>query len=135
MFVPSLSVTIDFERAGRPVAVDHQPRIRLHDETGVQPVGQRPAEAGDADIPGDVARAVGLAQPEIVQPARDAPPGMIANQQKRRCAAAAVVDHRRRLVRRQQRLMRGHCRLFACSNGSVAHDFNSGYARFALPYG
>ena len=97
------SVACGYDRlgaAGRPVAVDHQTRIRLHDEAGIQPVGQVAADAGNADIPGDVPRAVGLAKSEIVQPARNAPPGMVANEQERRGAGRPLFDNGRWFVRR-----------------------------------
>jgi len=42
----------------------------------------------------------GLVQSKILQPARNAPPGMVANEQERRAACRAIFDDGRRFVGR-----------------------------------
>src|SRR5436305_10517896 len=56
-------------RAGRTVAVDHQPRIALRDQMRIELFGERVRYAGNADIPGDVPRQLAFRQTEMPEDA------------------------------------------------------------------
>src|SRR5258708_33484614 len=62
--------------ARRAVAVDDKARIVLLHHGGVERVLDHPAEPGDADVPGDVALALRLRNPQLPQrpPPRIPPP-------------------------------------------------------------
>src|ERR1700733_12214511 len=62
-------------RARRPVAVDHQPRIILLDQHSAERVSQCPADAGDADVPGDMALPFQRSNAEPAETAWDRPSG------------------------------------------------------------
>eukprot|EP01035_Chromulina_nebulosa_P005028 gene5028-6821_t len=66
------------------VAVDHQPRIALRDEGGVQGLGQALAQPKDADVPGDVPAQVRLRESEVSQNSGNDASCVIAQQQKGR---------------------------------------------------
>ena len=83
--------------AGRAVAVDHQPRIALRDQMRVHLVGEPLGDAGNADVPGDVARQFTLGQSEITQHARDRPSVMVTGEQKRRAAGCVIFADRRNI--------------------------------------
>ena len=75
----------------RAVAVDHQPRIGLQDRVRVEFVGHEAHHRLDADIPGDVPAQFAFRHAEIAERARDAPSGMVADQQERRGALRPQV--------------------------------------------
>src|ERR1700722_12780871 len=70
-------------RRRRAIAVDHQPRITLRDQMGIELFRQRVGDAGDADVPGDMPRQLAGRQPEIAEGTRDQPAVMVAGQEER----------------------------------------------------
>ena len=78
----------------RTVAVDHEPRIALHDQMRVEMLRQHLGDAGNADVPGDVPRQFALGQAEIAEHARDQPAVMVAGQQERRASRIIIFAHR-----------------------------------------
>ena len=84
----------------RPVAVDHQPRIALRDQMGVELLRQLLGDAGNADIPRDVPRQLCLGQAEIAEDGRNQPAVMVAGEQERRAACRIKFVHRRHVARR-----------------------------------
>ena len=68
------------------VAVDHEPRIGLHDQRRVQGRRQPAPDLGNADIPGDVAEGIRFGEAELAKPPWERPAAMIARQKKGRCA-------------------------------------------------
>ena len=64
------------------IAIDHQPRIGLRQEHGLQPVGHRPSKALHADIARDVPGPVGRPYSQVAQRLGKKRPGVVADQQK-----------------------------------------------------
>src|SRR5258708_249299 len=89
-------------RARRAVAVDDKARIVLLHQGGVERVRDHAAEPGDADVPGDVALALGFRNAELTECARHGIARVIGDDQERRPAVLVVHRDRRRLVGRQQ---------------------------------
>jgi hypothetical protein len=89
------------------VAVDHQPRIGLADETGVEARRQPLAGRGDADVPGDVAVHLGHRDAQIAERARNGPSGVIAQKQKGRASALVCHHNGRQIVRTEQSVRPG----------------------------
>ena len=81
----------------RAIAVDHQPRVALRDQVGVQMFRQRIGEPGDTDVPADVTRKLGFCNPEIAQHARNGPAVMITCQKERRGSRCIVLMNRRNI--------------------------------------
>ena len=81
----------------RAVAVDHEPRVALHDQMGVEMFRERLRDAGNADVPGDVPHQFALGQAEIAEHARDQPSVMVAGQQERRASAGVEFADRRNI--------------------------------------
>ena len=82
-------------RAGRSIAVDHQPRITLRDQLRVEMLRQGVGDAGNTGVPGDMACQFVGRQPEIAEDARDQAAVMIRGQQERRAAGGIIfVDGR-----------------------------------------
>ena len=71
---------------GRAVAVDHQSRIGLQHRRRIEQPRQRLGDAGNADVPGDVAFKLARGDAERAERARDQPPGMVGGQQEIRAA-------------------------------------------------
>ncbi len=80
------------------VAVDHQARIGLQCQRRVEPLRHVARNRSRAYVPGDVARQVGLVQPQIAQALRDPVARVVAGQEKGRTAARVLERDRRRLV-------------------------------------
>src|SRR6266436_3024827 len=91
-------------RARRAVAVDDKARIVLLHQGGVERVRDHAAEPGDADVPGDVAFALGFRNAEPTECARHRIARVIGDDQERRPAVRVVHRDRRRLIDRQQAL-------------------------------
>ena len=83
----SLISGIERRRVRRAVAVDDEARIVLLDQRRIERVRQKPAETGDADVPGDVPLAFGLGNAEPAERARHEIAGVIGDQQERRFSA------------------------------------------------
>ena len=79
---------------GRAVAVDHEPRVALHDQMRVELFRQLFRDAGNADVPGDVPRQLALGQSEIAQHARNQPAVVIASEKERRPSRGIVLADR-----------------------------------------
>ena len=71
------------------VTVDHQARVPLADDEGVQQARQPPRDAARADVPGDVPGELLRRQAQRPQHARQAAPGVIAGHEKRRASVPA----------------------------------------------
>src|SRR6266446_1756839 len=91
-------------RARRAVAVDDKARIVLLHQGGVERVRDHAAEPGDADVPGDVAFALGFRNAEPTECARHRIARVIGDDQERRPAVRVVPRDWRRLIDRQQAL-------------------------------
>src|SRR5258706_6479612 len=89
-------------RARPAVAVDDKARIVLLHQGGVERVRDHAAERGDADVPGDVALALGFRNAELTERARHGIARVIGDDQERRPAVLVVHRDRRQLVGRQQ---------------------------------
>ncbi len=74
----------------RAVAVDHEPRITLRDQMRAEMVRQLLGDAGDPDIPGDVAPKLALGQPELAKCAGNQPSVMVTGDEKRRTAGGVM---------------------------------------------
>jgi hypothetical protein len=96
----------DFEgrslRARHAVAVDDKARIVLLHQGGVERVRDQAAGCRDADVPRDVAFALGFRNTEPTERARHGTARVIGDDQERRPAVLVVHRDRRRLVGRQQ---------------------------------
>src|SRR5258708_24837058 len=66
----------------RTIAVDHEPRIALRDQSRVELVRELLRDTRDADIPGDMPRQLVRRQPEIAERFWDQPPVMVAGKRK-----------------------------------------------------
>jgi hypothetical protein len=77
-------------RARRAVAVDDKARIVLLYQGGVERVRDHAAEPGDADVPGDVAFALGFRNAEPAECARHGIARVIGDDQERRPAVRVV---------------------------------------------
>ncbi len=66
------------------IAVDYQPRVALRDQVRIELPRQRLRDAGDADIPGDMANQLALRQPEIAKLLWNQPAVMVAGEEIRR---------------------------------------------------
>ena len=64
---------------------------------GVEMLRERLRDAGNADVPGDVAHQLALGQAEIAENARDQPAVMVAGQQEGRASAGIEFADRRNL--------------------------------------
>ena len=82
---------------GWAVAVDDEPRVALHDQMGVEMFRERLRDAGNADVPGDMARQFALRQAEVAEPVRNESSIMVAREQKRRAAGGVKFAHRRNI--------------------------------------
>src|ERR1700710_23779 len=79
---------------GWAVAVDHEPRVELHDQMRVELVRQLFRDAGDADVPGDVTYQLALGQTEIAEPARNQSAVMITGEKERRSPRGVILADR-----------------------------------------
>ena len=59
-------------------------------------------DAGNADVPGDVARQLAFGQAEIAERLRQQPAVMIRRQQERRTAGRILLEHRRNIFSAQE---------------------------------
>ena len=64
----------------------------------VELLRQRLGDAGDADIPGDVAGQFARGQAEIAERARDQAAVMVRGQQERRAALRILFENRRNFI-------------------------------------
>ena len=78
----------------RPVAVDHEPRVALHDQMRVEILRHPLGDAGDADVPADVPLQLALRQAEIAERLRNQAAVMIAGEQERRASQIIVFADR-----------------------------------------
>ena len=85
-------------RFRRTVAVDHQPRIALRDQVGVEVFRQRVGDAGDADIPGDMPLEFAGRQAEIAKRAGNDAAVMVGCQQERRGRFGVVLQDRCNII-------------------------------------
>ena len=69
---------------------------------GVELLRERLGDAGNADVPGDVARQLALGQAEIAERARNQPAVMVAGQQERRASAGIKFADRRNIFGAQE---------------------------------
>ena len=91
------------------VAVDHEAGIAGQQRRRVQLQRHVAGDVGGADVPADVARQLALVEAEVVQAARHAPAGVIADQQDGRRALRIEDLVGRRFVLGQQRCGGRHC--------------------------
>ncbi len=91
---------------GVAIAVDHQPRIILRHQRRIERGGHLARHAKCADVPGNVTLQFAGRQPQIIQPARDAPAGMIHDDDEIRASLPSDLQEGRRLVGGQQLLVR-----------------------------
>jgi len=79
-------VLADLRHGGGPgrvaVAVDDEAGIGLQDGGGVEVAGEAFGDAGDADVPGDVALAFGFRHAEVVQGFRNCLAGVIGGEEQ-----------------------------------------------------
>src|SRR5271165_2880850 len=71
-------------RARRTVAVNHEARVVLLNQYGIERVRNEAADRADADIPGDVALAFGFRNPEPIESAWNGIARVIGDNQERR---------------------------------------------------
>ena len=87
---------------GRPVAVDHEPRIALRDQRRLERRGQPAGDRLDPDVVGDVALEVLGCQAEVAERARHPAPGVIAGEHERRAAVRPLDVDGLRLIGLEQ---------------------------------
>ncbi len=88
--------------AARPaVAVDHQPRIGLAHDAGVDGGADLDRQGAGADVPGDMTLEVGGLEAERAESPRDSATRVITNQQMRRRTACVLDDQGVRVPWRQ----------------------------------
>ena len=97
-------------RVGRPVAVDHEPRIALRDQRRLEGRGEAAGDRLDPDVVGDVALEVLGCQAEVAERARHPAPGVIAGEHERRAAVRPLDMDGLRLIGLEQ----AHCGAPSC---------------------
>jgi hypothetical protein len=68
----------------------------------IEMIRQRVGDAGNADVPGDVAGELALAHAEIAECLRQQPAVMIRGQQERRASVRISLQHRRNIFRAEE---------------------------------
>ena len=89
-------------RPGRTVGVDHQSRIVVQDQEGVEPLGKLISQCRHPQVPAHVARTFLLRKAQILQTARNRPSGVVAGEQKRGGAPGSLDPKHDRIVFAQQ---------------------------------